>query len=204
MLKPNGPRWSHGIGCVMKAETMRFSYRIFDVRVAQHEINKVIEEDIWIHQPKSSDESDFSGTNFSSFTFPVHDVRKSSLRVIYDRKRFALIPRGGSTVILLPFCKIITGNIGLGILVSHNRKSLCTWKEKTKVFRLIKRWYSDERERERKSLRSSFIFHLTDQMINDLLTRKKMFMFCQWKNADWEILLTKIDETYMIRINLFD
>ena len=36
------------------------------------------------------------------------------------------MPRGGSTVILLPFCKIITGNFGLGILVSHRRKSLWT------------------------------------------------------------------------------
>lgn len=56
----------------------------------------------------------------------MHDVRKSSLSVIYDRNKLALIPRGGSTVILLPFCKIITGNCGLGILVNHNRKSLCT------------------------------------------------------------------------------
>lgn len=47
---------------------------------------------------------------FKIYTFPVQDVRKSSLRVIYDRNKLALIPRGGSTVILLPFCKIITGN----------------------------------------------------------------------------------------------
>ena len=33
------------------------------------------------------------------------------------------MPRGGSTVILEPFCRIDTGNLGLGMLVSHRRKS---------------------------------------------------------------------------------
>ena len=60
-------------------------------------------------------------------TLPVQEVRKSSLKVIYDRSKFALIPRGGSTVILLPFWRIITGNCGLGILVSQSRKSLWTY-----------------------------------------------------------------------------
>lgn len=36
------------------------------------------------------------------------------------------MPRGGSTVNFEPFCRMDTGNFGLGILVSHKRKSRCT------------------------------------------------------------------------------
>ena len=37
------------------------------------------------------------------------------------------MPLGGSTVILEPFWRMKTGNLGLGMLVSHSRKSRCTW-----------------------------------------------------------------------------
>ncbi len=121
---------------------------------------------------------------FLVFTFPVHELRKSSLSVIYDLNKLALIPRGGSTVILLPFCKIITGNCGLGILVNHNRKSLCTWnmrKAFSYFFYIIlssERWkdYSND---------FSFITRLTDQMTNDLLTKVKMWEKECEKNDEW-------------------
>ena len=57
--------------------------------------------------------------------------KNSSLKLEKDFKRFALIPRGGSTVILLPFWRTGTGNFGLGMLVSHKRKSLWTWGKET-------------------------------------------------------------------------
>ena len=37
-----------------------------------------------------------------------------------------LIPRGGSTVILLPFCKMETGKWGDGVDVNQRRNSLWT------------------------------------------------------------------------------
>mmetsp|Transcript_44740 Transcript_44740/g.71815 ORF Transcript_44740/g.71815 Transcript_44740/m.71815 type:complete len:241 (-) Transcript_44740:1201-1923(-) len=40
----------------------------------------------------------------------------------YERRMFARRPRGGSFVILTPFCKMATGNEGLGRDVSHNLK----------------------------------------------------------------------------------
>ena len=54
-------------------------------------------------------------------------LRDSSLNPVNDFSKLALIPLGGSTVILLPFCRIGTGNFGLGILVNQIRKSLCTY-----------------------------------------------------------------------------
>jgi hypothetical protein len=46
--------------------------------------------------------------------------------LLYWRIMFALRPAGGSRVIFMPFCRMLTGNAGLGMLVSHSRKSLCT------------------------------------------------------------------------------
>lgn len=47
MLKPNGPRQSHAMDDSMKMRLDDIDfYRIFDVQVEQHEINKVTEEDI--------------------------------------------------------------------------------------------------------------------------------------------------------------
>ena len=41
----------------------------------------------------------------------------------YERFRLALTPAGGSLVILTPFCRIVTGKCGDGMLVSHSLKS---------------------------------------------------------------------------------
>ena len=62
------------------------------------------------------------------FTLFSQELRKSSVKPVYDLSKLALIPLGGSTVILDPFCRINTGNLLLGILVNHRRKSLCTCK----------------------------------------------------------------------------
>ena len=56
-------------------------------------------------------------------TFSPVEVKKSSLKLEYAFRRLAFIPLGGSTVILEPFCRINTGNLSLGILVSQRRKS---------------------------------------------------------------------------------
>lgn len=42
---------------------------------------------------------------------------------LYDLKRFALKPWGGYKVILTPFCKTEIGKVGVGMEVSHSRKS---------------------------------------------------------------------------------
>ncbi len=49
--------------------------------------------------------------------------RNSSLNPVKLFSRLALTPRGGSMVILELFWRTGTGNLGLGILVSHRRKS---------------------------------------------------------------------------------
>lgn len=46
--------------------------------------------------------------------------------LLYWRIMLALRPAGGSSVIFTPFCRMLTGKAGLGMLVSHSRKSLCT------------------------------------------------------------------------------
>ena len=45
----------------------------------------------------------------------------------YDRSRFARRPFGLSFVILIPFCRIVTGNSSDGYDVNHRRKSLLTF-----------------------------------------------------------------------------
>lgn len=52
--------------------------------------------------------------------------RMSSLKPVKDFSKLALIPLGGSTVILLPFWSTGTGNLALGMLVSQMRKSRWT------------------------------------------------------------------------------
>ena len=59
--------------------------------------------------------------------------RKSSFWEAYALNKFALIPRGGSIVILLPFWRIETGNLLLGIDVNHNLKSRWTFNEKSNL-----------------------------------------------------------------------
>ena len=56
-----------------------------------------------------------------TFEFPF---RNSSLKLVKHFNKLAFMPLGGSTVILEPFCSTGTGKFGLGILVSHNLKSL--------------------------------------------------------------------------------
>jgi hypothetical protein len=56
----------------------------------------------------------------------VHPARSASLSLLYCRSRLARSPAGGSSVILTPSCSRLTGKEGLGMLVSHSRKSLCT------------------------------------------------------------------------------
>lgn len=55
---------------------------------------------------------------------------KNSMRsltwFVYALNMFALMPAGGSTVILLPFCKMATGKCGEGVEVSQILKSLWT------------------------------------------------------------------------------
>ena len=57
-------------------------------------------------------------------TFSPQEFKKSSLKLVYDLRRLALMPFGGSTVILEPFWRMKTGNFGDGMLVSQRRKSL--------------------------------------------------------------------------------
>ena len=45
----------------------------------------------------------------------------------YRRLVFAFSPFGGSVVILMLLCKMAIGKSGLGLELSHRRKSLCTW-----------------------------------------------------------------------------
>ena len=45
----------------------------------------------------------------------------SSEKARYPTFRFDFTPRGGSTVILIEFCKMETGNVGEGMLESHMR-----------------------------------------------------------------------------------
>ena len=47
----------------------------------------------------------------------------SSERAVYDLNKFARRPWGGSNVIFTPFCRTEMGKVGVGIEVSHNRKS---------------------------------------------------------------------------------
>lgn len=61
----------------------------------------------------------------ATLEFPV---RNSSVNPVKDLRRLALTPRGGSRVSLEPFCRMGTGNLGLGMLVSHSLKSRFTWK----------------------------------------------------------------------------
>ena len=56
-------------------------------------------------------------------------MRNSSVNPVKDFRRLALTPRGGSKVNLEPFCKMGTGNLGLGMLVSHSLKSRLTLKD---------------------------------------------------------------------------
>mmetsp|Transcript_16562 Transcript_16562/g.49426 ORF Transcript_16562/g.49426 Transcript_16562/m.49426 type:complete len:254 (+) Transcript_16562:1410-2171(+) len=49
-----------------------------------------------------------------------------SVKRLYVRTRLLFRPFGGSSVILTPSCSTETGKSGLGMLVSHSRKSLCT------------------------------------------------------------------------------
>ena len=50
----------------------------------------------------------------------------SAPHLLYCLVRLLLSPLGGSRVILTPFCRMLTGKSGDGMLVSHRRKSLCT------------------------------------------------------------------------------
>merc|ERR1719474_1546059 len=47
--------------------------------------------------------------------------KNSSVKPKYDRSRLARNPLGGSLVILTARCKMVTGNFGVGIEVSHSR-----------------------------------------------------------------------------------
>lgn len=58
----------------------------------------------------------------------VEEEIKSLVSLRYVFCRLALMPLGGSMVILEPFWRMDTGNLLLGRLVSHRRKSLCTWR----------------------------------------------------------------------------
>ena len=70
-------------------------------------------------------------------TFSPQEFRKSSLNPAYDLRRLALMPLGGSTVIFEPFCRMKTGNLSLGMLVSHKRKSRWTWSKKKQTLLVV-------------------------------------------------------------------
>ena len=56
----------------------------------------------------------------------LQPAKYASVNLLYCLSRFALRPAGGSSVIFTPSCRMLTGKEGLGMLVNHRRKSLCT------------------------------------------------------------------------------
>mmetsp|Transcript_11751 Transcript_11751/g.49290 ORF Transcript_11751/g.49290 Transcript_11751/m.49290 type:complete len:218 (+) Transcript_11751:1979-2632(+) len=56
----------------------------------------------------------------------LHSSMYSSVILVYDRIRLAFKPLGGSSVILMPFCRIATGNAGDGMAESQSLNSGCT------------------------------------------------------------------------------
>lgn len=66
------------------------------------------------------------GSRTWAFLTLEQEVKKSSLKLLYDLSRLALTPRGGSMVTLELFWRMDTGKWLLGRLVSQRRKSCCT------------------------------------------------------------------------------